>query len=654
MGVVYLAHDTKLDRKVALKFLPAELADDADRIRRLVQEAKAASAPRHPNILSVYELEQFENQHFIVCEYIEGETLRQRLERGRLTLDETLEIAVQAAAGLEAAHKRGIVHRDVKPENIMLCENPLVKVVDFGLARLILEDHTEISTVESHSVLSKSSELTTLDLHSVPGKIPSGTLPYMSPEQLGGKEVDARSDVWSLGVCLYEMLVRQRPFWGETLKELSDAIKNRAFPRLPEDTPADLCHAVRRALKKSPDERYQTMRDFLLELRELKHDLDLAKDIERSTPPSPPEPTVAVKTVHQHRALMVGLMVFLVAAAAVGWALWHRHRVAQARQHYAEGRKFLKQRDRTGTLSAKKQFELAVTKDPNYALAYVGLADAYVLMEEYVGSPSKETLPLAEENANKAIKLNGRLGEAYASLGFIKTKQWNWVGAKQAFEQAINLDPNYPTTRHWYNLYLRIVGQYDEALKQINSASELNPDSEIIRVNIIITNLIMGDLKAAEKAGDDLLSLNSRHWGGRSWRGLVYLEQKRPEKAVLDLNQGVDRSQKSHTLLANLGYGYAVTGRIPEAQNVIRELVSLKDDNKATGQDLAKIYAGLNEKDEAFVLLEEDFKKGSGDLPNISWHPAFKSLKSDPRYYSLLSRMGLIADRRLLWQPSQR
>src|SRR5260370_26076175 len=211
MGEVYLAQDTKLERSVALKILAVDVAVRQDRMRRFVQEAKAASALNHPNIITIYEIEQIDSVNFIATEFIDGETLRQRIKGAPMKLGEVLDVVIQTASALSAAHAAGIVHRDIKPENIMLRRDGIVKVLDFGLAKL-----TE--RVSSDSVDTEAP--TRAAIKTEPGVV-MGTVLYMSPEQARGLEVDARSDIWSVGVVIYEMVAGRLPFEGATS---SDAI----------------------------------------------------------------------------------------------------------------------------------------------------------------------------------------------------------------------------------------------------------------------------------------------------------------------------------------------------------------------------------------------------------------------------------------------
>ena len=249
MGVVYRAEDTKLRRHVALKFLPPELTQDADAKERFIQEAQAASALDHPNICTIHEIDETKDgQLFIVMACYEGETLKQRIERGPLAFEEAIEIALQVARGLGRAHEAGIVHRDVKPANIMVTERGDVKIVDFGLAKLA-----------GQARLTKTGTTT-------------GTAGYMSPEQARGEEVDRRTDIWSLGVVLYEMLTGQLPFKGEHEAALLYSIVNEkpeALSSLRPDIPAPVLSLISKVLQKNPALRYQTTTELISDLEKL-------------------------------------------------------------------------------------------------------------------------------------------------------------------------------------------------------------------------------------------------------------------------------------------------------------------------------------------------------------------------------------------------
>jgi serine/threonine protein kinase len=289
MGEVYYARDTRLGRYVALKLLLPELTANEERLRRFEQEARSTSALNHPNILTIYEVGCENDVHFISTEFVEGNTLRQHMAEQELDLGPILEIAIQIAAALSAAHASGIVHRDIKPENVMLRSDGYVKVLDFGLAKL-MPSHDERLVDPSLS--------TALNLNTDPGAI-VGTVNYMSPEQLRGMKVDGRADVWSLGVVLYEMIARCSPFGRMTKSDVIAAILSEEPPLLSKyvkDVSPELEQIVARSLRKERDERYQLAKDLLIDLKDVKQDLDLDSKQGRIRSGSSPRNTDGVLT----------------------------------------------------------------------------------------------------------------------------------------------------------------------------------------------------------------------------------------------------------------------------------------------------------------------------------------------------------------------
>ena len=267
MGEVYLAHDTKLDRKVALKILPSNHAG-REPVRRFMQEARAASALNHPNILTIYEIDDIETAQFIATEFIEGQTLRARMKIAPVKPLEAIDVSIQVASALDAAHCVGIVHRDIKPENIMLRRDGIVKVLDFGIAKLTSPQTGPLT----------DGDAPTLALVNTQAGMILGTAQYMSPEQARGLEVDARTDIWSLGCVLYEMVAGRQPFLGATAMDVMTSILNREPDSLvthASERPEELEHIVGRALRKDREERYQTVADLLIDLKELKSELEL-------------------------------------------------------------------------------------------------------------------------------------------------------------------------------------------------------------------------------------------------------------------------------------------------------------------------------------------------------------------------------------------
>ncbi len=270
MGEVYLAEDVRLGRKVALKLLPTFFTRNADQVRRFHHEARAASSLNHPNIVTIHELGQSDSLHFIAMELVDGETLRQQMERTRIAFRDVLNVALQVASGLSAAHQAGIIHRDIKPENIMFGNDGYVKVLDFGIAKF-KEQQSALSDLQSELASTGNTQASAI----------AGTLSYMSPEQARGEPLDARTDIFSLGTLLYEMVAGRRPVERGTQAETLHAILNceaQSLRALRQDVPPDLERIIGKALKKDRDERYQSAKDMLADLREFNEEADTAMD----------------------------------------------------------------------------------------------------------------------------------------------------------------------------------------------------------------------------------------------------------------------------------------------------------------------------------------------------------------------------------------
>ncbi len=328
MGEVYLARDTRLERKTAIKILPGNVAHDAERMQRFVREAKSASALNHPNIITIYEIGETEHTHFIATEYIEGATLRERLKSSPVNLKSALEIAIQMANALDAAHRTGIVHRDIKPENVMIRPDGLVKILDFGIAKLT--EKPGVIDLEAATVINAQTQT---------GMI-IGTTAYMSPEQARGQTVDARSDIFSFGLILYEMLAGKPPFEGENAIEIIGSILNKEpvpLSRQTTEVPNEIERIVNKTLRKDREERYQTAKDVLIDLKDVKRELEFQDKLERTTSANREEsktqifsaatsdaaPTISrakyfVNSIRNHKRLAaLGLLPLIIASVAL-------------------------------------------------------------------------------------------------------------------------------------------------------------------------------------------------------------------------------------------------------------------------------------------------------------------------------------------------
>lgn len=293
MGEVYLARDTRLGRKIALKFLSVEFTKDEERVRRFQQEARAASALNHPNLITIFEVGEVESVHFISTEFIEGETLRRRITSSRMSTPEICDVAIQVASALTAAHAAGITHRDIKPENIMVRPDGVVKVLDFGLAKLTEPKAPDASNVDPFAPTKIA--LTKKAVDTDPGVV-MGTVSYMSPEQARGQMVDARTDIFSFGVVLYEMVSGRVPFEGASFGDvISGILSKRPVPlaRYADDVPPELERIVSKALAKDRDQRYQTIKDLLIDLKRLRQRLEVEAEFEHSSPQNWPRDPVA-------------------------------------------------------------------------------------------------------------------------------------------------------------------------------------------------------------------------------------------------------------------------------------------------------------------------------------------------------------------------
>lgn len=365
MGEVYLAWDLDLEREVAVKILPDEAAESSDRIRRFVQEAKATSALHHPNVAHVYEIGSHDGLRFIVMEMVEGETLRKRLARGPMSIDDTLSIGMQIAAALAAAHKAGIVHRDVKPENVIISPDGYAKVLDFGLAKLREFRGQDVSTL----------------LQTGPG-VPMGTLGYMAPEQLSGGDVRSSADVFSLGVVLYEMLSGHRPFEGTTATEIAAAILSKSPAPLAaerRDTPPKLQAVIERALEKDVSRRYGEAGELHEELR----------SISRETMAGAPRPILRPRL--SRATIAAAAAVLVVALAVAGWraaarsravraaersvqtaeAMLAEHRLAEAFETAEPAAAILPHNERLREVISRSSDRMSIQSDPPGAAVYL-------------------------------------------------------------------------------------------------------------------------------------------------------------------------------------------------------------------------------------------------------------------------------------------
>ena len=801
MGEVYLAEDTRLGRRVALKFLPARFTAEGEPLRRFRQEARAASALNHPNILTIHEVGESAGRHYIATEFVEGETLRDRMGRGPLPTREALDVAAQIAGALSAAHEVGVVHRDVKPENVMLRRDRLVKVLDFGLAKL-----TQGGAAGPEA---------TTRVQTTPGLV-MGTPQYMSPEQARGLAVDARTDVFSLGCVLYEMVAGRAPFGGETTTDVLVSIVEREPPPLQShrpEAPTELQRILTKALAKNPDERYQTAKDLAVDLKALSEELRLAAKLGRAGQPAPsgetaagggdahPTQTAAAPPMHptssaeyvvteigRHKRgaalvaaalalALVGLVSYRLYrggeaidslavlpfvnaggdpeveylsegiaeslinslsrlpnvkvmsrgaafrykgreadAQAVGRELGVRAvltgRVVQrgedlsisielvdardnshvwgdqynrklsdlpavqgeisretaerlrvrltgeeerqvARSHtenteayqlYLKGRFYLNKRTEDALQRAVGYFDQATQKDPAYALAYAGLADAnmYLLRLGFQREPPQGAYLRAREAATKALGIDEKLAEAHTSLAIVKMEyEWDWAGAEREFKRAIELNPNSDEAHHQYSHYLTAVGRTRESLDESLHALELNPLSLNLNAHLGWHYLFARQYDQAIAQCRKTFEMDPNYPPAHEFIALAFEQKGMYAEAITEFQKARELSGDSSNLAADLGHAYAISGRSEEALNIVDELKGMSKQRYVSSYDMAIIYLGLGQKDQAFEWLEKAYGEHSESLRYLKSDPRHDSIRLDPRFSDLVRRVGL-------------
>jgi serine/threonine-protein kinase len=800
MGEVYLAEDLKLGRQVALKVLVSELTVDPVRLQRFQREARAASALNQPNILTVFEIGEADGLHFIATEFIPGETLRDRLMQGPLELSEVLHLGIQIAQALAVAHEAGIIHRDIKPENIIVRQDQLVKVLDFGLAKLVSE---ETSATHQEAV-------TRALLKTTPGAV-MGTTPYMSPEQARGRTVDERTDIWSLGVVLYQLVTGSLPFAGDTRSDVIASVLKTEPPPLAHQTeqvPVDLERIISKALRKNREDRYQHIKDLLIDLKDCKQELEFRAKLERSLPAelrsqqsswsgmSTARDAVAEPTANPEarvkfpsRSAVIALVVLLAVvvilviggaryfaardqtaidsiavlpfanntgdpeleylsdglseslinnlsqlprlkviarssafrykgqaldAEAVAHALgvksiltgrvgrhgdnleisvelmdardktqvWGAQYIrtgpdlmlvqqeitreisrnlrlklsraeqskasrpsttnAAAYEFYLKGRFFWNKRTGAALKQSVAYFNQAIEQDPGYALAYVGLADAYIVIPFFSVETAQESYPKAKAAARRALEIDDQLAEAHTAMAAILLDyDWNLPESNAEFERALELNPNYANAHHWYAIEnLAIMGDFERALAEMRRAQELDPLSLIINANLGKTYFNARRYDEAILQLRKTIEIDQAFFVAHHYLGSAYAMKGNFPAALAEYEQARKLNDDPH-VLALLGRLYAVSRQRAQALKIIAQLKEIGRQRYVADYSLALIYAALDEKDQAFALLEKSFQEHTVDMLTLYYDPLIDNLRSDPRFAELEQRVRL-------------
>ena len=653
MGEVYLAEDIQLGRKVAIKFLPAEVATDERSKQRLLREAKTAATLDHPNICAIYEVGEEGGTSFIVLQYIEGETLAARLKRHLPDLRDALSIAAQVADALNEAHGRGIIHRDIKPENIMLTTRSQVKVLDFGLAKIARD--SSIIDADTASMLS------------IPGMV-MGTVPYMSPEQVRCEELDCRSDIFSFGVVLYELLSGRRPFEARSTAEVISAILTVDPPPI---SRSSLGHSgsseerlIRKCLEKNAAQRYQTVADLIPDLQQIRREYESGQITPAAgTPTSKIEAAVrgAEEKTRRFRVSRPGLALATM-ALALGAAAYISFRTRAPRpassaaastnpaayDAYMRGKVNVSSENPANNEAAIKLFEQAIAADPNFAAAYAELARAYSIKVRFF-APVAEKEKLnedAEVDVEKALALDPNLAEGYFARGLIlwtPYKRFPHEQAVQSYKRALELNPNLDEAHHQLGFVYLHIGLLDKGWQELQKALAINPGNSLARYRLGVIDMCRGQYEEAfqifhttpmEKSPSLVASYTSTALFrlGRNEEASAITEQFL--KDYPNDEGGLVTSVKAMML--------AKAGKRREAEDMIQRAIAIGRGYAHfhhTSYNLASSYALMNQPEPALKWLQVTAEEGFPCYPMFERDTNLDNLRKDPRFISFMTKL---------------
>ncbi len=698
MGVVWKAVDTKLDREVAIKILPDAFSQDPTRLGRFKREAKAVAALNHPNIVTIHSVEDAENVHFITMELVQGQPLKALIPTTGMTLTRFLNIAVPLVEAISAAHQKGITHRDLKPDNIMVGDDGSLRVLDFGLARLRRDTPAPDTTTLSQQTLTQEGHIL-------------GTVPYMSPEQVQGKTVDHRTDIFALGIIFYEMLSGQRPFQGATSVDLMSSILKdtpSSVTDIRPDLPGQAGRLVARCLEKAAIARFQATVDLGHELEGLKKESEkesipsiavlplvnmsadpeqeyfcdgIAEDIINGLTQLAGMRVAArtsafafkgkkddmreigkkldVDTLLEGSVRKVGNRIRVTAQlinVADGYHLWSERydrkltdvfaiqdeiamnivraleveltdkekramekvstRNVEAYDFYLRGRQFFYMGRQRTFMHAIEMFERAAQKDPDYALAYAGMADCYSWLYMY-HQKDRAILDQSLKASQRSLELDPELAEAHAARGLAVSLDEQYAEAERAFEQAIHLNPRlfeayYFYGRYFYGRNCRDQSKWERAAELFEKAAEVRPE----------------DYQAACFLASALGATNRK-----ADSDAAYCEALKRVQKHLEFNPDDARAlyMRAHALMS--------LGEREQAFEWAQRALSIDPEDSLVLYNVACIYSIARNVDEGIRYLEKSVDAGFAFRHGIENDIDFESIRDHPRYQALIKRL---------------
>ena len=610
MGVVYRATDLRLRRTVAIKLLRTHTPSNSRAKERLLIEARAAAALDHANIGTIYEVgETAEWSTFIAMAYYPGENLEQVIQRGPLPLSVALDYATQIARGLSAAHARGIIHRDVKPANVIITADGVVKLLDFGIA------HVPDADVSHEGIT-------------------PGTIAYMSPEQVSSRPLDARTDLWSLGVVLYEMCTGVRPFGGDNVGAILYAIvydSPTPVSTLRPELPPRVDSIVERLLAKERGQRYDDAEQLIADLLSMSH---TGITPERATRPA------ATRRWSRH-GRWLGVALIAAGALIASWPAappqtLSDRRIA-ARDLATQGKRDVLFRSADGRRQSLELFKQAITVDSTYAAAHAGLSHLLVMTADDARGSRRDQFAQAEKAARTAIRLDSTLADAHAALGHVLLIDYQLAKAEAQFKRALEINPVEPYVREFLVWLYIFMDRPGDALEQAERAAKDSPDSPTAIAEVARALLVNGRCNESLEVLGRLAYLRPPPARVAAIAAQCYARLGMWQRAIEELRPAAERNPVQEDPW--LGFMLARAGRTEEAHQIRDRLLARAKRGEDGAYGMAVIYTGLREFDNAFEWLDRSVDDRS--LRYNIMEPAFEELRRDPRFDRLRTRLGI-------------